>query len=278
MVSVDDQQWHIKRIGVPEAWEITSGSAGIIVAVLDTGIDHDNQDLFAKVIGEINLTNSSTSDDLNGHGTHMAGAIAQVAPECCLLIVKVADDDGKCQASQVAEGIVQAVDNGANVINMSLRVPPSSDLEEAVNYARNKGALMVAAAGNDSSSAPTYPASYTNCIAVAASDESDSLASCSNHGDWVDVAAPGVEIYSRGLHNQYEAKSGTSSAAALVSGEAALAFSVARDTKGDSITSDEVRQAIENTCSPMNADGVGRGRINALEAVKQAGSSSSGSS
>lgn len=268
MVSVDDQQWHLNRIGVPEAWEITSGNPAITVAVLDTGIDHDNQDLFAKVIGEINLTNSSTSDDLNGHGTHMAGAIAQVAPECSLLIVKVLDDDGKCQASQVAEAIVQAVDYGANVISMSFEGSSSSStLKNAVDYASNHGVVVVAAAGNHGSSAPTYPACYSNCIAVAASDESDSLASFSNHGDWVNVAAPGVQIYSTGLDNQYEARGGTSSAAALVSGEAALVFSVLADAKGNSITSDEVRQAIENTCSPINADGVGKGLINAYAAV-----------
>jgi len=241
---------------------------GIIVAVLDTGIDHDNRDLLGKVVGEANFTDSTTSDDLNGHGTGVAGTIAQVAPGCCLLNVKVADDAGDAQPSWIARGIRYAADNHANVINISLfGGPPSRDVEEAIDYASGKDALVVAAAGNHGSSAPTYPACYSNCIAVAASDESDSLASFSNHGDWVNVAAPGVQIYSTGLDNQYEATGGTSSAAALVSGEAALVFSVAADAKGNSITSDEVRQAIENTCSPINADGVGKGRINACAAV-----------
>lgn len=119
--------------------------------------------------------------------------------------------------------------------------------------------------------------SYSNCIAVAATDDTDSLATFSNHGDWVDVAAPGVNIYSELLHDQRRCKSGTSSAAALVSGVAALAFSAVTDTNLDGSLNDKVRQAIENSCSPVNADGVGKGRINAAEAVTWAASSSSGS-
>lgn len=154
-----DEQWDINKIGAPEAWETTSGSPGVIVAVLDTGIDQDNQELVSRVVGEVNFTNSTTSDDLNGHGTHVAGTIAGIAPECQLMNVKVLDDAGRCQASLVAKGITWAVDNGAKVINMSLSgVESSADLEEAVNYAWSRGALMVAAAGNDSGSAPTYPA------------------------------------------------------------------------------------------------------------------------
>ena len=273
-----DEQWHLNSIGAAEAWETTTGDPGIIVAVLDTGIDQNNQDLSSKVVGEVNFSDSTTSDDLNGHGTHMAGTIAAIAPECRLMNVKVADDAGKCQASVVARGIRLAVDNGAKVINMSLDVASSSDLEKAVNYAWSKGALVVAAAGNDGNSAPTYPASYANCVAVAATDESDSLASFSNHGDWVDVAAPGDCIYSTWLDNQCEVKSGTSPAAALVSGVAALVFSVVTDNNLDRSVNDKVRQAIENSCSPINADGVGKGRVNALEAITQAASSSSVSS
>jgi len=256
------------RIGLPEAWETTLGNPESIVAVLDTGIDHDNQDLVSKLVGEVNFTSSATSDDLNGHGTHIAGTITQVAPACSLLNVKVADDAGNCRTSEVAEGIVWAADNGAKVINLSLSMIASPNLEEAVNYAWDKGAVVVAAAGNETSSAPTYPAAYTNCIAVAATDESGSLASFSNHGDWVDVAAPGVCIYSTWLDNQYEAKSGTSAAAAVVSGVAALVFSVAEDTNGSGITSDEVRQAIENNSCPIGTTHAGKGRINAYQAVR----------
>jgi subtilisin family serine protease len=93
------------------------------------------------------------------------------------------------------------------------------------------------------------------------------LALLSNHGDWVDMAAPGFKIYSELPQDEYGYKSGTSSAAAHVSGVAALVFTVAEDSNGNGITNDEVRQAIENSCSPIGADGVGKGRINALQAV-----------
>jgi len=108
--SVDDgyqsDRWGISKIEAPEAWEITKGDASVIVAVLDTGIDKDNQDLAGRVVAEVNFTNSPTSDDRYGHGTHMAGTIAAIAPGCRLMNVKVADDAGKCEPSVVASGIV----------------------------------------------------------------------------------------------------------------------------------------------------------------------------
>ena len=267
------QRWGVAKIEAAQAWQIAKEGESIIVAVLDTGIDGDNQDLAGRVVAEVNFTNSPTSDDLYGHGTHMAGTIAAIAPECQLMNVKVADDIGRCQASVVAKGIVWAVDHGAQVINISLCPESSPDLEEAVNYAWSQGAVIVAAAGNFGGSTQVYPACYANCLAVAATDEDDSLALLSNHGDWVDVAAPGFNIYSELPQDEYGYKSGTSSAAAHVSGVAALVFTVAEDTNGNGITNDEVRQAIENSCSPVGADGVGKGRINALEAVTEVTSS-----
>ena len=261
------QRWGVSKIEAPQAWQIAKGNQPIIVAVLDTGIDMDNQDLTDKLVAEVNFTDSAASYDIYGHGTHMAGTIAAIAPECQLINVKVADDAGKCQASVVAEGIIWAVDQGAEVINISLCMEPSPALEEAVNYAWSRGAIIVAAAGNKGKSKPAYPAYYANCLAVAGTDENDSLALLSNHGDWVDVAAPGFNIYSELPQNQYGYKSGTSSAVAHASGVAALVFSVAEDTNGNGAINDEARQAIENSCSPIGADGVGKGRINALEAV-----------
>ncbi|TET39771.1 MAG: peptidase S8, partial [Dehalococcoidia bacterium] len=149
----------------------------------------------------------------------------------------------------------------------------SPDLEEAVNYAWSRGAVIVAAAGNLGGSTQAYPACYTNCLAVAATNEDDSLALLSNHGDWVDMAAPGFNIYSELPQDEYGYKSGTSSAAAHVSGVAALVFTVAEDTNGNGLINDEVREAIEDSCSSIGADGVGKGRINALEAVTEVTSS-----
>jgi thermitase len=260
-------RWGVTKIEAPQAWQVTPGDRSIIVAVLDTGIDKDNPDLADKLIAEVNLTDSPTSDDLYGHGTHMAGTIAAIAPECRLMNVKVADDAGRCQESVVARGIIWAVDHGAKVINISLSMKASPELAEAVDYAWSKGAILIAAAGNKGGSEASYPAYYVNCLAVAGTNENDSLALLSSYGDWVDVAAPGFNIYSELPQNQYGYKTGTSSAGAHVSGVAALVFSIAEDDNGNGTVNDEVRRAIESSCTPIAVDGVGQGLVNAFQAV-----------
>jgi thermitase len=271
--SLDDsylvEGWGVSKIEAPQAWQITTGDKSVVVAVLDTGINEDNPGLAGRVVGEVNFSNSPTSDDLYGHGTHMAGIVASIAPGCRLMNVKVADDTGKCEPSVVAKGIVWAVDHGAEVINMSLAMTASSDLQKAVDYAWDEGVVLVAAAGNKGTSEPSYPAYYSDCIAVAGTNENNSLALLSSYGDWVDVAAPGFNIYSELPDNQYGYKTGTSAAAAHVSGVAALIFSVASDTNGNGAVNDEVRWAIENSCAPITADGVGHGLINAFEALTE---------
>ncbi len=267
--------WGVSKIEAPQAWQITRGNPSIIVAVLDTGINKDNQDLADRVVAEVNFSDSPTSDDLYGHGTHMAGTIAAIAPGCRLMNVKVADDMGKCDPSVVARGIIWAVDHGAKVINLSLSTTASPDLEEAVNYAWSRGAIIIAAAGNKGTSEPSYPAYYNNCLAVAGTNENNSLALLSSYGSWVDVAAPGFNIYSELPHNQYGYKTGTSAAAAHVSGVAALVFSVAKDTNGDGVVNDEVRWAIESSCTSIAGDGMGHGLVNAFQAVTEAVSLSS---
>jgi thermitase len=275
--SLDDsylaERWGVIQIEAPQAWQITRGDQSIIVAVLDTGIDKNNQDLADRVVAEVNFTNSPTSDDLYGHGTHMAGTIAAIAPECRLMNVKVVDDVGKCEPSVVARGIIWAVDHGAKVINLSLSMIASSDLEEAVNYAWSQGAILIAAAGNKGTSEPSYPAYYDNCLAVAGTNKNNSLALLSSYGDWVDVAAPGFNIYSELPQNQYGYKTGTSAAGAHVSGVAALVFSVAEDTNGNGAVNDEVRWAIENSCTSIAGDGMGQGLVNAFQAVTKTVSS-----
>jgi thermitase len=269
--SLDDsylaERWGVSKIEAPQAWQITRGDQSIIVAVLDTGINKDNKDLADRMVDEVNFTNSPTSDDLYGHGTHMAGTIAAIAPECRLMNVKVADDMGKCEPSVVAKGIIWAVNHGAKIINLSLSMVASPTLEEAVSYAWSQGAILIAAAGNKGGSEPCYPAYYENCLAVAGTNENNSLALLSSYGDWVDVAAPGFNIYSELPRNQYGYKTGTSAAGAHVSGVAALVFSVADDTNGNGAVNDEVRWAIENSCTSIAVDGVGQGLINAFQAV-----------
>ena len=271
--SLDDsylaERWGLTKIDTPQAWQITRGDQSIIVAVLDTGIDKDNQDLAERVVADVNFTNSPTCDDLYGHGTHMAGTIAAIAPKCQLMNVKVADDTGRCKPSVVAKGIIWAVDHGAKIINISLAMTSSPDLVEAVNYAWSQGAILIAAAGNKGGSEPSYPAYYVNCLAVAGTNKNNALALLSSYGDWVDVAAPGFNIYSDLPQNQYGYKTGTSAAGAHVSGVAALVFSVAEDSNGNGVINDEVRQAIENSCTPIAADGVGEGLVNAFQAVTE---------
>ncbi len=243
-----DKQWAFEKA---QAAQIASGSSDILVAIVDTGIDQQHEDLVGKVIGGINLTDSPTVSDILGHGTHVSGiiaatmdngiGIANIAPKCRLLNVKAANDSGIAWPSTIAGGIVWAVDNGASIINMSLLVPsPSSALEEAVDYAWSNGAVLIAAAGNDIRSIPMYPAYYPKVIAVAAVDADGSLWAESNWGDWVDAYAPGVDIYSTLPGNEHGYKSGTSMAAAYVSAMAASAFATVTDVNGDELLNDEV--------------------------------------
>jgi thermitase len=283
MASNDDysgRQWAIPMIMAPQAWEVTSGANNVVIAILDTGIDKQQEDLVGKVIAEVNFTDSPTTEDVYGHGTHIAGIIAAwaggdtrvagLAHDCRLMNVKVADDQGRFDSAVAARGVIWAVDHGAKVINMSLvSMEPSPILEQAINYAWNQGAVVIAAAGNLVGDKIVYPAYYSNCIAVAATDSSDCVASWSSQGDWVDVAAPGVDIYSTLPGNKYGDKSGTSMAAAHVAGLAGLLFAVESDKNSNGFVNDEVRAAIENGCDGLNAGAV-KGRINAFNAVSNA--------
>ncbi|HEY66089.1 MAG TPA: S8 family serine peptidase, partial [Caldilineae bacterium] len=230
-------------IDAPEAWDIITGTAEVKIAILDTGIDQDHPDLDDKLVSHINFTDSDTVDDLYGHGTHVAGiaaaetnnsqGVAGTGYNSSLMNVKVLNDDGMGYYSWVAQGVVWAADNGAKVINMSLGgTRKSRTLEDAVNYAWSKDVVLAAAAGNSGNPSPTYPAKYENCIAVAATDSDDQKASFSEWGSWVDVAAPGVDVFSTfpnhpyviGKSLSYDYGSGTSMSTPFVSGLAALVW------------------------------------------------------
>ncbi|WP_342028993.1 S8 family serine peptidase [Arthrobacter crystallopoietes] len=189
-----------------EAWNVTTGG-GIKVAVLDSGVASDNPDITSKVVARANFSNGVAGEDNYGHGTHVAGivagvhnteGVAGVCPGCTILDGKVLNDSGVSTTSGIANALNWAVSNGAKVINMSIGQRTSSrTLEAAVNNAWNKGAVLVAAAGNTGSQSKIYPAAYPNVIAVAATDNNDAKASFSTYGaKWVDVAAPGVNVYS----------------------------------------------------------------------------------
>ena len=277
-----ESQWGAIIIQTPEAWDITTASPDVRIAVCDTGIDQNHADLMGKIVANKNFTSSRSIDDKFGHGTHVAGiaaagsnnarGVAGVGFSSSLMNVKVHGDNGSGYYSWVAKGITWAADNGAKVINLSLGGPAGSGtLQKAINYAWDKGCVIVAAAGNDGNGNPSYPAYYDHCIAVAATDPNDSKATFSNHGFWVDVAAPGVDIYSTlpnhknqmGPRN-YGTLSGTSMAAPHVAGVAALVWATEHGTNNSA-----VRVRIETTGDDL--EGIlgndGMGRVNAYRAV-----------
>jgi len=259
-----DKQPALSETEVSRLRKIEDGNQEAVVAILDTGIDQNHEELCGQIIAEANFTESPTPDDIYGHGTPVAGIIAAkdselgVASGCSLLNVKVADDAGRCRATALAEGIIWAVDNGASVLNISIEIgEPSPDLEKAVDYAWSHGSLIIAAAGNSGTSSPAYPAYYENCLAVGATNQDGELALLSNHGDWVDVLAPGFDIYSTLPDNEYGYKSGTSFACAYVSGMAALLFDVVTDVNGNGRCNDEVRAIIESGCQEADLTRLG---------------------
>ena len=272
-------QWALASLQISELWGIMSGGGDVVVAVLDTGIDTDHEDLAGQVIGEANFTDSLTTDDIYGHGTHIAGIIAArdndlgiigIAPGCSLLNVKVADDRGRCDVNSLVEGIVWAVNNGADIINISIEIKESTpDLVEAIQYAWESGALIVAAAGNRGSQEPVYPACYETAISVGAITEDNKLAPLSNYGDWIDLVAPGYNIYSTSPGDTYKYESGTSFAAAHVSGIAALLFNVVVDTNDNRRINDEIQAVVEAGCKDIGITGTGEGLINALDILAQ---------
>ena len=273
-----DGQGALGDIDWSPAWTLDRGSNDILVAILDTGIDRDHEDLVGRVVAEVNLGESPVVNDLHGHGTHIAGIIAAdagngvgidgVAPDVLIMNVKVTDDRGRCDAAAIADGILWAVDSGADIVNISLRLDePSQELEEAVAYAWIHGALIVAAAGNEGGSAPQYPAYYSESIAVTATKEDGSRAPLANYGDWVDVAAPGYQVYSTLPDNEYGLKTGTSQATAHVTGLAALLYGIAIDSDGDGQVNDEVRAAIEGSCVQAGSSYLGKGMVDPGEAV-----------
>lgn len=203
-------QWDFDQIDVPMAWRLANG-AGAVVAVLDTGVAYTNgasarqvRDLAgtAFVEGYDFVDDDRVPLDEHGHGTHVAGTVAQttnngygvagVAPRAAIMPIRVLDARGRGRTSDIAEAVRFAADRGANVINLSLGGGmPSAVLRDAVAYARGKGVTVIAAAGNSSTSAPSYPAAYPGVVSVAATQFDRTTAFYSNYGTTIDIAAPG---------------------------------------------------------------------------------------
>ena len=288
---IQNKQWGMFKIKAADsgesAWNFAKSTAEAKIAIIDTGIDQDHEDLGGgKIVADKNCTSSPTPDDLYGHGTHVAGiaaaatnngiGVAGLGYNAALMNAKALGDNGSGYYSWIANCIIWAADNGAKVINMSLGGSyGSTTLQNAVNYAWNKGVGITAAAGNSGNSSRTYPAYYSNVIAVAATDVNDRKASFSSYGKWVDVAAPGKDIYSTFPNHanvigktNYDFANGTSMSTPHVAGLAALVWGTSYGTDKTS-----VRRQIEATADKIS--GTGRywtyGRINALKAVTTAG-------
>jgi hypothetical protein len=280
-------QWALNAVAFEATWAVTRGS--VTVAVIDSGIEASHQDLAGSVVPGEDLADDQASVDSastgmvdpDGHGTHVAGVIAAhanngigvtgAAPDAHVMPVRVLDANGTGVASNVADGIIWAADHGARVMNLSLGGGPSAGMEEAIQYANSKGAVVVAAGGNSyqSGNLPTYPAAYTEAVAVAAVDENLQRAAFSTTGAYIDLSAPGVNVLSTfggSKPNDYERMSGTSMATPFVSAAAALLLSEKR-----SLSADRVAQILETTADDLGAPGrdnsYGYGLVNPRAAV-----------
>ncbi|MGY9074474.1 MAG: S8 family peptidase [Acidimicrobiales bacterium] len=276
-------QWALDRINFESTWQTASGT-GIVVAVLDTGVLGTHEDLVGRLLPGADFVSGGGDGTLadHPHGSHVSGIIGATAdnivgvaggsPNVRILPVRVLNSNGSGSVSGVWNGIIWAIDNGADIINLSLgTATDSSTLRTAVAYAESHGVLVIAAAGNDGlgSNSATYPAAIDEVVAVSATTAGDTRASYSNHGTWIDIAAPGSGIWSlaNSSDNAYASMSGTSMASPYVAATAALVLSAA-----PTLTPAQVRAALYSSAEDLGATGedddFGAGLIDPLAAVE----------
>lgn len=277
--------WGIDRIDADLAWSITSGDP-VKVAVMDTGIELSHPDLKNNIKGGYNaIYPGKSANDDNGHGTHVAGIIAAennsigvigAGPQIDLYAVKVLNRNGSGYLSDVIEGIDWAIANNMQVINMSLGATADvQSFHDAIARANAAGVVQVAAAGNDGL-AVNYPAAYPEVIAVSATDSANAITSWSSRGTEVDLAAPGLNIYSTYKGQTYRTLSGTSMAAPHVAGTAALLLTQTAKCDTDlngSCSPTEVQNRLQATATDLGISGpdglYGYGLVNAYNAITQ---------
>ena len=272
------RQWHLPTIGAPGAWDISTGSSDVVIAVLDSGVDPSHPDLAGKLLSGWNFyDNNADTSDVYGHGTKVAGAaaaianngvgVASVAWSCVILPIRVTDTNGYTTYSLLSKGLVYAADRGARIAVMSFQIFSGSSLSSAAKYLMDRGGLAVAAAGNTGKYEDYADNPYI--VSVSATASGDTLASFSSHGPYVDLSAPGVSIYTTIRGGGYGSVSGTSFSAPIVAGVAALIFSV-----NPSLTPADVERILESTAVDLGDSGYdvyyGWGRVNAYEALKAA--------
>jgi subtilisin family serine protease len=290
------------RMRAPEAQAINRG-AGVIVAVIDTGVDYNNPDLTGHILRDSSNQvigydfvdddndpmdetdgqdddNDGLTDEGAGHGTHVAGIIAVTAPDAKILPVRVLNTEGFGASIAIYKGVKFAIDNGAKVINLSFGTPTRSEvIQDAVDriaFDPSINASVIASAGNDGRQVNHYPAAEGgNVISIASTDPNDVKAPFSNYNDWVDLTAPGVGIYSTFLNNQFAWWDGTSMSAPFVSGQIALIRSYFQATGGINPSETSIQQIAQygtDYIYPINqrykqGKKLGSGRVNLLNSV-----------
>jgi len=282
LVTPDDpyypNQWGLPAVDAPEAWEMTTGSSGVTIAIIDTGIDATHPDLAGRIVPGYDFVNrdSDPSDD-HGHGTRVAGiagangnnatGVAGFNWGAKLMPVKVLNSSGSGYNSVIAEGITYAADQGAQVINMSLGgSDPTGTLAAAVEYAYGKGSTLVAASGNSGTETLMHPAAHEKVIAVGSLRDATNQSAFSNYGSGLSLVAPGENIYSTRLGGGYTSSSGTSMSAPFVAGLAAMLSGV-----NPSLSPAQIQDIMEQTAVDLGDPGFdiryGYGRISTAAAV-----------
>ena len=261
--------------------------AGVVVAVLDTGIDPTHPNLIANLSQtgydfvdddgvpqdrrmNLDIDGDGNFDENFGHGTHVAGTVLLSAPDASILPIRVLDSEGRGNTFILAEAIDSAVRTGAHIINLSLGMEVDSDLlEETIERAVEANVLIVAAAGNGNSDIPHFPAAFDDVLGVASVDDQDMKSIYTNWGSWVGVSAPGERVVSAFPDDTYAAWSGTSMASPLVAGQAALLKAIAPDLDTDDLI--EVITGTAFNINPLNPgwqDKLGAGRIDLLASLE----------
>jgi thermitase len=266
------QQYGLRKTGFPTAWK--RHPRGVRVAVVDSGVAANHVDLRGKVVAGYDFHNdNATIEDLNGHGTHIAGIIAartsnglgvaSGCPKCTIVAAKALDKNLSGFDSNIARAINWSVNSGARVVNLSLGgLGEKSILKQSIDYANSRGAVVVAAGGNYGDNRPVYPAAYGNVLAVSYTDARDRRSRNSSYGGWINVTAPGVNIVST-VPGGYRARSGSSFSAPHASALAGLLFGQGRPKA-------VVFRRIQLTATDIGPRGrdafYGFGRVNAARA------------
>jgi len=313
------RQWGLTKILASDGWDSKTGDPSIVIAVVDTGVDYNHQDLKSNIwSNEDEIKGNGIDDDGNGyvddfmgwdfvsvppswvapgedpgpqdnnpsdfvgHGTHVSGiaagrtnngvGAAGTTWNCKIMPVRAgykgADGKGYLELDDAAAAIIYAADNGADIISCSWGTYyDSQTIRKAVEYAYNAGAILVAAAGNQFTDEKLYPAAYEEVMAISAINNMGGAAFFSNFGDWIELAAPGTDIYSTTFNDSYGFMSGTSAATPFVAGVAALIL-----TRFSDINNNMVRAQLHFSSDDLGETGFdihfGYGRVNAKEAVE----------